>query len=87
MGMPWSAWGIYGKAVQFYLAVVVATFPQLLEGRWPFPPNMENFPYLSLSHPMKKPPVMGGFFTVSRETLYFLKKISFKPLKIKKVVI
>ena len=33
MGMPWSAWGIHRKGVQFYLAVVVATFPQLLEGR------------------------------------------------------
>ena len=31
VGMPLSAWGVYRKGVQFYLAVVMATFPQLLE--------------------------------------------------------
>lgn len=41
MGMPLSAWGVYRKGVQFYLAVVVATFPQLLE---------REAPYFSLSH-------------------------------------
>lgn len=36
VGMPLSAWGVYRKGVQFYLAVVMAIFPQLLEREAPY---------------------------------------------------